>query len=99
MACGNSKCEQGQRLRTTSNLTSQQEENMRRKRLVGAIVVCGLLFFAFVPFVHEGAVGPYPYDTHPSNYVYQSLSCRTVGLGATFWGGHYELGCGPLNIP
>lgn len=69
---------------------------MKRRRILMGAIICGLLFFALVPFVHGGAVGPYPYYTHPSNYVYESLSCRTVGLGTTFWDNHYGLGCGTL---
>jgi hypothetical protein len=66
---------------------------MRRKRVVGAVVVCGLLLFTLGPFVHRGTVGPTIVSSQPENQVYVSLSCFSIGLGTTFWGDHYELGC------
>ena len=70
--------------------------NHHKRALVVVVIICVVLFFAFVPFVHHGATGPVPYSTHPSNYVYVSLSCISVGLGASFWGGHYQFGCVPM---
>ncbi len=72
---------------------------MKRRTIIwAAALACCILSFTFVPLVHVGAVGPVPYDTHPSNYVYESLSCRTLGLGTTFWGDNYELACGVLIL-
>ena len=70
---------------------------MKYKTLVITIAfVSAFLFFALVPFVHNGAVGPTSVSSQPGNQVYVSLSCVRIGLGTVHWGSYYEFGCVPV---